>query len=104
VALAGMAGLAAMTGGWIGARPPYSTEELAYREWIMAGLAVIAALAAVASRLAFAGRVGAACVALSFAGLIGTQTILQGHQTLAMQKSARAMVAVLAPLCRQARR
>ncbi|MBP8308125.1 MAG: phospholipid carrier-dependent glycosyltransferase [Burkholderiaceae bacterium] len=97
VALAGMAGLAAMTGGWIGARPPYSTEELAYREWIMAGLAVIAALAAVASRLAFAGRVGAACVALSFAGLIGTQTILQGHQTLAMQKSARAMVAALAP-------
>jgi 4-amino-4-deoxy-L-arabinose transferase-like glycosyltransferase len=97
VALAGMAGLAAMTGGWIGARSVYSAEELAYREWIMVGLAVIAVLSALASRLAFAGRVGAACVVLTFAGLIGTQIILQGHQTLAAQKSARTMVAALAP-------
>lgn len=97
VALAGMLGLAAMTGGWFGARAVYSTEELAYREWILVGLAVIAALSILASRLAFVGRVGAACVALGFAGLIGTQTILQGHQTLAVQKSARTMVAALAP-------
>ncbi len=94
-ALAGMAGLAAMTGGWMGTRASFSTEELAYREWILVGLAVMAALSALGSRLAFSGRIGAACVALSFAGLIGTQTILQGHQTLAMQKSARTMVAAL---------
>jgi 4-amino-4-deoxy-L-arabinose transferase-like glycosyltransferase len=88
--------LAALTRGWAGTGTRFSPAELDYRDWIMTGLAVIAMFAALGTSLARAGRVGAAVTALSFAGLFGTQLILQGHQTLATEKSSRHLAARIA--------
>jgi 4-amino-4-deoxy-L-arabinose transferase-like glycosyltransferase len=66
--------------------------DLAYRNWILAGIAVIAAGSALSLRLARGGAKTAAVLALAFAGLAGTQLVLLGHQSFAQLKSARTMV------------
>lgn len=92
-----MLGLLALTRGWLPTRRLFTPQVLAYRDWIVVGLLIIAALASLAAWLAHRGRVTGAVVALAFAGLLGSQTILQGHQALAAEKSARGLVARLAP-------
>ena len=96
MALAGL-GLTAATLGWLGELRDFTVAQLHYRDWIVAGFALLAALALAATRLAFQQHQTAATVAMAFAGLLGTQTILLGHQTLAAEKSARALAAALAP-------
>ncbi len=96
MALIGIAVLVVMTTAGLTGTAGFSADELDYRNWITAGLALIAALAALASWLARTGRVGPAVVALAVSGLLGTQTILSGHQTLAREKTARTIAAVLA--------
>jgi 4-amino-4-deoxy-L-arabinose transferase-like glycosyltransferase len=97
IALAGGIGLAGVAGGWFGRQPDFSPQELRYRDWILAGLGIIAVFAVGAAVLARRGRATAAVVALAFSGLTGTQVVLLGHQTLAAQKSARQLAAQLAP-------
>lgn len=97
IAIAGGIALAGVAGGWFGGRPDFSPQELRYRDWILAGLAIIAGFAIVAAWLARRGRATGAVVALAFSGLVGTQVVLLGHQTLAAPKSARQLVAQLAP-------
>jgi 4-amino-4-deoxy-L-arabinose transferase-like glycosyltransferase len=97
IAILGGAGLAGMVAGWLGAPRAFSPQELRYRDWILAGLAIIAVFAIVAALLARRGRATAAVVALAFSGLVGTQVVLLGHQSFAAQKSARQLVAKLAP-------
>ncbi len=81
---------------WPG-RPPFAAPVLAYRDWIVVGLMLIGALALIAWWLAQRARVAPAVVALAFSGLLGSQVILQGHQTLSLEKSARTLVSRLKP-------
>ena len=97
IAVAGGTVLTGVAAGWFGGRPDFSPQELRYRDVILTGLAIIAGFALVAAGLARTGRATGAVVALTFSGLIGTQVVLLGHQTLAAQKSARQLVAHLAP-------
>jgi len=97
LAVAGAIALAGVASGWFGNRQSFSPQELRYRDWILSGLAIIAIFALVAAALAHRGRIAGAVVALAFSGLVGTQVVLLGHQTLAAQKSARQLVAQLAP-------
>lgn len=71
---------------------PLDALDLVYRNWIVAGLAVLAAGAASAGAWARAGRADTAIASLALASLIGVQVVMLGHQTFTQVKSAQMMV------------
>ena len=92
LALAGVAALLVLPDPMARGSSAPRELELAYRDWIVAGLATVAAGALVAVFAARRGAALAAVAALAFASLAGTQVVMLGHQTLAPLKSARVMV------------
>ena len=93
LSLAGAVALVALTRGPAADGEPWPATELAYRNWIVAGLVTIALFCAAAAIAARRARAGAAVVAMAFGGLIGTQLIMLGHQTVAQDKTARVLAA-----------
>jgi 4-amino-4-deoxy-L-arabinose transferase-like glycosyltransferase len=93
LSLAGAVALVALTQGTRGDGQAWAGGELAYRNWIAAGLVAIALFCITAAIAARRARPAAAIVAMAFGGLIGTQLIMLGHQTVARDKTARELAA-----------
>lgn len=67
-------------------------EALAYRDWLLAGSAALAAAAALATGFARSDRRLASVMALAGGSLVACQLFMLGHQSYAPLKSARTMV------------
>lgn len=74
-----------------------SPADLAYRDWLLAGCAVLGAASAIAARFAFRQWRRPAMLALAFGSLVACQLVLLGHQSYAPLKSARTMVETIRP-------